>query len=265
MAHFNEEYHQMNGYQNHRPTENGGSPTSSGHPRSRSSNFSMTNPHGYHGSGPPPPHYNSKSEYYSQWTTRGRETDLASRERYDDGIPVPGTQSSPWTNPYDEISPRYSTTLDDYYYTPPYHHSTHGSSGHSYHHPPRSTAAPPAGHGYGDCTRGADIFRPRDSYSTPRGAHTTAASPSPPMVTPTRALHPEDTSKLSFAFAFPNLPSSPHQQRTCHSHYHGLDDGPRSSINDKGRRTSSSFSSQLIWHLHENDIVCGRGVSEHDT
>lgn len=237
------------------------------------------NPNGYHGNiPPPPPHHhlnnNNAETPYAQWMPRGREMDFVSVKRNDNDI-------SRWKHhPYDEVSgpTRYSWSLEDYYHTTSYHHSMalSNNSGYPYYPAARSAAAPFPTNGYSAESVG-DIFRSpthrESSYITPpdgdnNNNNMNVPSPSPQMVTPTRAMGTEDTySRKSLLSAPPML----HQQNHSSSHimlrpndnfhYEGRnEESPRKkNATTKGR--SSLSSSSLIWHLEENDIVCGRGVS----
>jgi hypothetical protein len=258
MDHFNEEYQQMNGHRNPRPTGKSMTSTSSMIPGRRLSSYAMTNPDGYHENVPPSSHPNNAETPYSQWVTRGRETEHASRERNDNIVSAP--DFSRWRHPHEEVSSRYSTSLEDYYHTPSYHYSTpFHSSSYSYHHAARTNPPPLPPNGYSAETVG-DIFRSplRDSYSTPPDRHSLpAASPSPQMVTPTRAICPEDASRKSLAPMLPHYESSTHVRPNHDFHDEGRIEEPR-KILIKGRPT---LPPSLIWHLEENDIVCGRGVS----
>jgi hypothetical protein len=310
MAQFNDENHQTNGHMDPRPTGKAASATSSMVPRSRPPIYVMTNPHAYHGGVPPPASpFNETDHFYSQWMNRGREAESMPRERYDKG---PSTSSmggggggggTRWRHPYYEEVPtsRFSTSLEDYYHTPPYYHHSSGGSGggHSYHHAPsRAATIPQCGNGYqrpleggGGC---ADIFRSphRDSYSAPpHDGHilAEAASPPPQMVTPTRAMHPDDVAGFGRTHPAAHPPALPHYSsgpdRRDHnigaashnhdgrvpthyhdgrapSHYHdGIEDDPRRNTAAPTGGRPTSASSSMIWHLEENDIVCGRGVS----
>jgi hypothetical protein len=284
MAHFDEEYRHMNSYNmNHRPTGKSTTSTSSSSkmPRSHSQRYmAMENKSKSHHTNippPPPPQYHlnnstNAENLYAQWMTHGRETEFGSHEQNDnDG-------SSRWRyHPLDEVSGpvRYSSSLEDYYHTPSYHHSMpfSSNSGYPYYPAARSTSAPLTTNGYSAESVG-EIFRSpthRESYySTPPDGQNNimiVPSHSPQMVTPTRALYPEDTSSSKSLLLAPqmlvqhNNASSHMHRRNDEFHYEGRDEeSPRkNNASTKGR--SSLPSSSLIWHLEETDIVCGRGVS----